>query len=108
MRLSPLKPKSMVTTASAGIAGTTGATAGDVPWVTTSGSYTESCPVAGSMIVACTNACVPTLSMLQPSPLSWYGVASPCALSGFAGTAMVQSVPEAAGGAVGIGKGTGR
>ena len=38
VRLVPLKPKSMVTTAPAGSVGTTGAAAGWVPWVITSGS----------------------------------------------------------------------
>ena len=38
VRLVPLKPKSMVTTAPAGSVGTTGAAAGWVPWVMTSGS----------------------------------------------------------------------
>ena len=40
----PLNPKSMVTIASAGSFGTTGATAGVVPWVMTSGLYTDSAP----------------------------------------------------------------
>ena len=47
---------SMVTTACLGSFGTTGATAGLVPLVTTSGSYTDSAPVAGSRMVAWTNA----------------------------------------------------
>ena len=38
VRLVPLKPKSIVTTAPAGSVGTTGAAAGVVPWVMTSGS----------------------------------------------------------------------
>src|ERR1700722_17045845 len=80
VRLVPLKPKSMVTTAPAGSVGTTGAAAGWVPWVMTSGSYVLSAPVAGSRIVACANA--PRwakLAMVQPDacgdipfgPVSW-------------------------------------
>ena len=38
VRLVPLNPKSIVTTACRGSLGTTGATAGCVPWVMTSGS----------------------------------------------------------------------
>ena len=67
VRLVPLKPKSMVTTAPAGSVGTTGMAAGWVPWVMTSGSYTDSLPVAGSRIVAWTNAPrLPKLAMVQP------------------------------------------
>src|SRR5581483_11998843 len=95
----PLNPKSIVTTACLGSFGTTGGTAGVVPWVMTSGLYTDSAPVRGSRIVAWTNA--PRLSELtisQPDaaadvpagPVSWYGVARPFALSGLAGTMMAQ------------------
>ena len=52
----PLNPKSIVTIASAGSVGTTGATAGLVPFVMTSGLYTDSAPVRGSRMVAWTNA----------------------------------------------------
>ena len=80
IRLVPLNPKSMVTIAPAGSFGTTGATAGVVPWVMTSGSYTDSAPVRGFRMVAWTNA--PRLSELiiwQPDavadvpagPVSW-------------------------------------
>lgn len=65
----------------------------------TSGLYTESCPVRVFRIVAWTNAPrAPALAMVQPDwsalipsePVSWYGVASPWADSGFAGTIMSQ------------------
>src|ERR1022692_3424192 len=52
VRLVPLKPASIVTIAPAGRVGTTGAAAGVVPAVMTSGSYTCRAPVAGSRIVA--------------------------------------------------------
>ena len=55
-RVVPLNPKSMVTIASAGSFGTTGAMAGLVPSVMTSGLYTDSAPVRGSRMVAWTNA----------------------------------------------------
>ena len=86
VRLVPLKPKSIVTIAPAGRVGTTGAAAGVVPWVMTSGSYTDSFPVAGSRMVACTKAPrFAALAILQPEaageapfvPVSWYGVARP-------------------------------
>ena len=67
VRSVPLKPKSIVTIAPAGRVGTTGATAGVVPWVMTSGSYTDSAPVAGFRIVACTNAPrLAALAIVQP------------------------------------------
>src|SRR5579859_3939317 len=95
----PLNPKSMVTIAPLGSFGTTGLTAGVVPAVMTRGLYTYSLPLCGSKMVAWTNA--PRLSELiiwQPvasgvppaGPVSWYGVASPLALSGCAGTMMSQ------------------
>ena len=76
----PLNPKSMVTIAFAGSFGTTGATAGLVPWVTTRGLYTDRAPVRGFKMVAWTNA--PRLTELiiwQPEaagdspsgPVSW-------------------------------------
>ena len=79
-RISPLKPMSMVMTACLGSFGTTGATAGLVPLVTTSGSYTDSAPVRVFRMVAWTNA--PRLTELiiwQPEaagdvpagPVSW-------------------------------------
>ena len=100
-RIAPLNPMSMVTTACAGSFGTTGATAGLVPLVITRGSYTDRAPVAGFRMVAWTNA--PRLTELiiwQPEsagevpagPVSRYGVASPFAVSGCAGTMMSQSV----------------
>ena len=109
----PLNPKSMVTIACRGSFGTTGATAGVVPWVMTSGLYTDSLPVRGSRMVAWTNAPrLAALVIVQPDaagvvpsgPVSWYGVARPCALSGFAGTMMSQltlAAAAAAGAAVG-------
>ena len=79
VRLVPLKPKSTVTTAPAGSVGTTGLTAGWVPWVITSGSYTDSLPVAGSRIVAWTNAPrAAKLAVLQPD---WAGVMPPVPVS---------------------------
>ncbi len=105
VRLVPLKPKSMVTTAFGGRVGTTGAAAGVVPCVMTSGSYTDSAPVAGFRMVAWTKAPrFPALAMVQPeaagviplAPVSWYGVARPCADSGFAGTMMSQETLAAA------------
>src|SRR5580658_10492156 len=89
----------MVTIAFLGSFGTTGLTTGVVPAVMTSGLYTYSLPVRGSRMVAWTNA--PRLSELtiwQPvaagdppaAPVSWYGVARPFAVSGWAGTMMSQ------------------
>ena len=43
--------------------------------------------------------------VVPPGPVSWYGVARPCALSGFAGTMMSQltlAVAAAAAGAVAV------
>ena len=111
VRLVPLKPKSMVTMAPAGSVGTAGAAAGVVPWVITSGSYTDSAPVAGLRIVAWTNAPrLPKLAMVQPDaagvippvPVSCYGVDRPVALSGLAGTMMSQYTLAAAAGAVAV------
>src|ERR1035438_10294714 len=99
VRLVPLNPISIVTIAPAGNVGTTGAAAGVVPCVITSGSYTSSVPAAGSRIVACTKAPrFAALAMVQPDaagvvppvPVSCHGVASPAALSGFAGTMRLQ------------------
>ena len=95
----PLNPTSIVTIAPAGSVGTTGAIAGVVPRVITSGSYTANFPVAGSRIVACTKA--PRLAelavvqpdaagVIPPAPVSCHGVARPAALSGSAGTMMSQ------------------
>ena len=83
----------MTTREPAGIRGLTGLAAGWTPCVVTSGLYTWSWPF-GERMVASANACWPGFDSWQPSP-SWYGVARPCALSGFAGTARVQ-FPEAA------------
>ena len=111
VRLVPLNPKSIVTTAPAGSVGTTGAIAGVVPCVITSGSYTASFPVAGSRIVACTKAPrFAELAVVQPDaagvipagPVSWYGVARPAAVSGSAGTIMSQLTFAAATGAVAV------
>src|SRR6185437_16167893 len=94
-----LKPTSMVTIAPRGRVGTTGAAAAVVPWVITSGSYTDSAPVRGLRIVAWTNAPRFTkLAMLHPEaagvippvPVSCHGVDRPVALSGLAGTTMLQ------------------
>ena len=108
VRLVPLKPKSIVTTAPLGSLGTTGAAAVVVPCVMTSGSYTDSAPVAGFRMVACTKA--PRFAELAsvqpdasgvwpPGPVSRYGVASPAALSGCAGTMISQSAFAAGAGA---------
>ena len=54
-------------------------TAGCVPCVITSGSYTDSLPVAGSRIVAWTNAPrAAKLAMVQPD---WAGVMPPVPVS---------------------------
>ena len=75
--------------------GTTGASAGVVPAVMTSGLYTCSVPF-GDRMVASTNApSVPVVASEQPSP-SCHGVARPLALSGLAGTVMVQFIDAAA------------
>src|SRR5271165_3897327 len=67
VRSVPLKPKSMVTMACRGSFGTTGATAGVVPAVMTSGLYTDSAPVRGFKMVAWTNAPrLTALVMVQP------------------------------------------
>jgi hypothetical protein len=110
--LVPLNPTSIVTTAPAGNAGATGTTDGVVPLVITSGSYTDNAPVAGSRIVACTNAPrFAAFAIVQPDaagvipfgPVSCHGVASPAALSGFAGTMMSQlTLTAAAAVAVGL------
>ena len=56
-----------MTTAPFGSVGTTGAAAGRVPFVITRGSYTDSFPVAGSKIVACTKAPrFAAFAMVQP------------------------------------------
>ena len=68
-----------LTTAFLGSLGLTGATAGVVPAVMTSGSYTHSRPVAGSRMVAWTKACRFGLACVQPEaagswppgPVSW-------------------------------------
>ena len=89
----------------------TGAAAGWVPWVITSGSYTLSCPVLRLRIVACTNAPrLAKLAMVQPEaagdipsgPVSWYGVARPWALSGLGGTMMSHDTLAAAAAALAV------
>ena len=116
VRLAPLKPKSIVTTAPFGSLGSTGAAAGRVPLVITSGSYTDSFPVAGSRIVACTKAPrFAAFAMVQPEaagdapsgPVSRYGVASPAAVSGCAGTMISQFAFAAGAGAVAVADGQG-
>ncbi len=98
-RLVPLKPTSMITWDPRGMVGTTGAAAGVVPAVMTSGLYTCSAPV-GDRMVASTNApSVPVFASEQPSP-SCHGVARPLALSGLAGTVIVQFIDAAASAAV--------
>src|ERR1700684_2052205 len=99
VRSVPLNPKSIVTIAFLGSFGTTGATAGVVPCVMNSGAETYSLPVRGSRMVAWTNAPrLAALVMVQPDasgvipsgPVSWYAVARPFAVSGWAGTMMSQ------------------
>ncbi len=115
VKLASLKPKSIVTTAPFGNAGATGAAAGVVPLVITSGSYTDSAPVAGSRMVACTKAPRSGLSSVQPDaagdspsgPVSWYGVARPAALRGCAGTMISQLSFAAGAGAVAVADGQG-
>src|SRR3979411_668677 len=69
----------------------------------TNGLYTEIVLVAGSNIAACTKADCAVFDSLQgPWPgsvaTSWYGVASPAAVSGSAGTISVQLGLGTAGG----------
>src|ERR1700751_4779986 len=99
----------MVTMACRGSLGSTGAAAGWVPCVITSGSYTLSWPFLGLRMGACTNAPrAAKLAMVQPEaaadipagPVSWYGVARPWALSGLAGTTMSHDALAAAAAAV--------
>src|ERR1700730_2821474 len=64
-------------------------------------------PVAGSKIAACTNADCAVFDSLHPPKagfvaVSWYGVASPAAVSAFLGTISVQSGFGVAGGAGGL------
>src|ERR1700677_386339 len=75
----PFNPKSTVTTAFAGSCGTAGLTAGVVPSVITSGSYTDSAPVLGFRIVACTKA--PRLAALLISHPDWVGDCPPVPVS---------------------------
>jgi hypothetical protein len=79
--------------------------------VITSGSYTLSRPFLGFRIVACTNAPrLAKLAMVQPDasgdipsgPVSWYGVASPWALSGLGGTTMSHDTLAAAAAALAV------
>src|SRR5215471_7505117 len=97
----------MPTTAPWGRAGTTGGTAGLAPRSTTSGSYADTWPVAGSKTAASTNAESSGLDSAQgpvPSSVSCHGVARPFALSGSAGTIRAQSTSSGGGGA-GAGEG---
>src|SRR5437763_1465462 len=65
----PLKPNQIPTTAPSGSCGVTGTAAGRLPLSTTSGSYTDSVPVAGSTIVAWTKAdCAVLASWQAPWP----------------------------------------
>src|SRR5581483_4351552 len=99
----PLNPMLMMICEPRVIVGGVGATAGWVPALTTTGSYTWTCPF-GARIVASTNApsVAPLTASSQPSP-SWYGVARPLAESGLAGTASVQFIDAAASAAVWFG-----
>ncbi len=91
----PLNPRLTMTCEPAAIVGAVGATAGVVPWLITSGSYTWSWP-PGDRIVASTNTpSVPPLAHVQPSP-STQGEASPWAVSGLAGTDTAQFIEAAA------------
>src|ERR1700742_2246621 len=96
VRLSPLKPNQMPTTACWGSVGTVAAVAGWLPLSTTRGRYTDSAPVLVLTIVASTKADCPSSASSQPPfagsvAVSWYGVARPLALSGLDGTMRVQS-----------------
>jgi hypothetical protein len=111
-----LNPTSTVTIAPRGKVGTTGAAAGVVPWVITSGSYTDNAPVRGFRIVAWTNAPrFAKLAIVQPEacgvippvPVSCHGVDRPVALSGLAGTTMLQFTLAATTGAVVVAVGHG-
>src|SRR5262249_53239845 len=85
LRLVALKPTQSPTTAPRGRSGRVGSTAGREPRSITSGSYTETWPVAGSMTAPSTKADWAELASWQgpaPSPVSCHGVASPRALSG--------------------------
>src|SRR2546429_3280961 len=91
----PLNRRLRMTWEPAAIVGGVGATAGVVPWLITSGSYTCSWPF-GDRIVASTNTpSVPPLAHVQPSP-STQGEASPWAVSGLAGTETAQFIEAAA------------
>src|SRR5436309_14532139 len=94
-RAPPLNPALRMTCEPAAIVGGTGATAGVVPWLMTSGSYTMSWPFGDRMVASMNTPSVPPLAQVQPSP-STHGVASPWALSGLAGTDTVQLVEFAA------------
>src|SRR5947209_1331236 len=93
----------MPTTAPAGRVGVTGAIAGRRPASTTSGWYTLTAPVAGSRMLASTNAAWSGLASWH-APLrrslatSWYGVARPWAVNGLSGTTRLQFGFGAAGG----------
>ncbi len=92
---SPWNPNHTPTTAPAGSVTGVGGAAGTVSASMTSGRYTDSAPVAGLTIVASTKAAVSGFASWQPPPVSWYGVASPAAVVGAAGTRSMQSVPLA-------------
>src|SRR6185437_8567093 len=91
----PLKPKLRMTCEPAAIVGATGATAGVVPWLITSGLYTWIWPSGARIVASMNTPSVPPLAQVQPSPRT-HGVASPWALSGLAGTDTVQFVEAAA------------
>src|ERR1700745_4454792 len=81
----PLKPRLRMTCEPAAIVGATGATAGVVPWLTTSGLYTWIWPFGARIVASMNTPSVPPLAQVQPSP-SWNGVARPAAVGGLAGT----------------------
>src|SRR5215469_1796299 len=87
----PLKPALMITCEPAAIVGGVGATAGVLPWFTTSGSYTWTWPFGARMVASTKAPSVPPLAHEHPSP-SCHGVARPAAVSGLAGTVSVQSI----------------
>src|SRR6476659_9194380 len=91
----PLKPRLRMTCEPAAIVGATGATAGVVPWLITSGLYTWIWPFGARIVASMETPSVPPLAQVQPSPSS-HGVARPLAVSGRSGTVTVQFVESAA------------
>src|SRR5579859_5291247 len=116
VRLVPLKPTQMPTTAPAGRVGVAGCRAAELPASITSGLKTDTPPVAGSKMAACTKAFPLELFMWHmlgwaaaaAAAASWastQGVASPTGVSGSRGTASVQLTSATAAGGVGRGGG---